>query len=154
MCLRGQSDRWAEELLAKYRGKVLFVFVYCREAHPQPDGSPPVPLGTATGAVLDDLPALTQTSSREEREARARLFRRSARLSERVLVDEEGERSVQRLFGAPAGANAVVVVDVRGRVVFKGMMTTPAGAEQALGSLRSNHHPARTHPLTRKAIPG
>jgi hypothetical protein len=137
-------------LAAKYRGKVLFVFVYGREAHAQAEGTPPPPW---TGAAAKDLPALTQTNSREEREVRARLFRRWARLADLVLVDEGGDRSVQRLFGAPEEGNAVVVVDRNGRVVFKALSATAGGAERTLDDLASGREPHRLRLLSPKTVP-
>jgi hypothetical protein len=96
----------------------------------------------------DDLPTLTQTSSRGEREARAELFRQCIKLSDRVLVDEEGDRSAQRLYGAPEGGNAVFVVDARGRVVFKAMIATAADAERTLEDLTSGREPHRMRLLS------
>jgi hypothetical protein len=128
-------------LAAGYRGKVLFVFVYCREAHPRERGGTTLPW---LGAAADDLPPLTQTHSRGERQARAECFRRRATWPDRVLVDEEGDQSVQRLYGAPEQWNAVFVVDARGRVVFKAEMAIAAAAKPTLEALLSGREPPRT----------
>jgi hypothetical protein len=128
-------------MAAQYRGKVLFVFVYCREAHPYEGGDPRLPwLGDAADAFLP----FTQTHSWGEREARAELFRRRAKLADRVLVDEEGDRSVQRLYGAPDNRNAVFVMDARWRVVFKGELATAAAAKPTLEAVISGREPPRT----------
>jgi hypothetical protein len=141
LCLTGQSDRAAEDLAAQYRGKALFVFVYCREIHPYQGGEPRL---LWLGDWADDLPPFTQTHSRGEREPRAELFRRHAILSDRILVDEEGNRSVRQLYGAPEGANAVFVVDARGRIVFKAEMSVAAAAKPTLEALTAGREPPRT----------
>jgi hypothetical protein len=72
-------------------------------------------------------------------------------VSDRVLVDEDGDRSAQRLFGAPDDHSAIFVVDSRRRVVFKAEMAVPAGTGETLGALLSGAEPPRLRqrvPLT------
>jgi hypothetical protein len=121
VCRAGQSDTAGEAFAARYKRRVLSVFVYCRETHPlagEAVGGLALPKDGETPSVGGML-LLSQTRSREERAERARLFRRQAKLFDWVLVDEEGEQSVQRLYNAATSMNSVFVVDGRGRVAYK-----------------------------------
>jgi hypothetical protein len=101
---------------AKYRGKVLFAFVYCQETHPMGEGASHWWSGLP---FYGGLPVLSRTRNVEERATRAALFRQRAKVSEWILVDEDNDRSVHRLYGAPGNINALLVVDLKGRVVVK-----------------------------------
>jgi thiol-disulfide isomerase/thioredoxin len=91
-------------LARKYEGKIEFVIIYCREAHPEMRSM------EATG----DLPVLDQTNNREERADRATRFGREMKVPQRILVDEDGEDSIQQRYGELP--NQTIVVDVTGVV--------------------------------------
>jgi peroxiredoxin len=139
LCLAGQSAA-ARELAEKYRDRATFVVVYCQEAHPEQDSQLPV---RALVPGYEGLPPLPQTVGRQERAARARLFRQRAGVPGRVLVDEDGDRSVQRLYGANAHQNALFVIDVRGRVTFRWELAPLPEVDGFLGAHLSGEKPPR-----------
>src|SRR5262245_13198035 len=94
--------RWTRE---RYQGRVEFLFVYTKEAHP--DGAVPVYTGGWT-------PVLPQTTTWQERAERAARFRTEQEVAKLILVDEEGEKNVKRLYGD--SDYLAVVVDPSGRV--------------------------------------
>jgi len=97
-----------EAVATKYKDKVTFVFVYCREAHPEGDR-----LKTTT----KDGQAIPQALTSRERKAMAENFCKDMQLARRILVDEFGDKSVQRLYGGMP--NPTLVIDVDGKVALK-----------------------------------
>src|SRR5207248_392486 len=106
-CVRSADGM--EDVAKKYEGRAEFLFVYCKEAHPdQPtvlpgDGAP--------------LPALPQTRTWDERAGRAKSYCSAKQPTARVLVDVDGPDGVQGLYGG--GQNQVVFIDGRGRIALK-----------------------------------
>ncbi len=74
------------------------------------------------------------------------MFRRKAKLSDRVLVDEEGEQSVQRLYHAATSGNSVFVVDGSGRIAYKEQMVLVSQVEKCLQTLLSREDGAPVRP--------
>jgi hypothetical protein len=99
-----------EAVAKKYAERVVFLFVYCREAHPT-DG----PRANNTRTKSGDK--IKQATSRAEREETARTFCEDMKLSRRILVDEFDGRSAQRLYGGLN--NPTVVIDVEGTMALK-----------------------------------
>jgi thiol-disulfide isomerase/thioredoxin len=95
-----------KSLARKYNGKVEFVIVYCKEAHPG------MKMKSMTGH--GDLPVLEQTNSFQERVERAARFGREMKIPQRILVDEDGENSIQEMYSDLP--NQTIVVDVSGVV--------------------------------------
>ncbi len=114
----------------KYKDRVEFLFIYCKEAHPDaPDMLLP--------GTKETLPALPQTSAGEDRSNRARSYCSAKQPTARVLVDVDGPESVQELYGGEP--NQVVVIDAQGRVAFKeGTGRLPGGLDAFL----QDHFPA------------
>jgi hypothetical protein len=88
----------------------------------------------------EGLPVLARTRNVEERATRAALFRQRAKVSERILVDEDNDRSVHRLYGAPDNINALFAIDLKGRVVVKVQGRMPAALDSSLDALLA-HRP-------------
>ena len=99
-----------DALARKYEGQAEFLFVYCREAHPNQPGMQPL-MGK------EELPVLPQTQQGEDRAGRARSYCSVKQPTARVLVDVDGAGSVQDLYGG--GQNQVIVIDAAGRVALK-----------------------------------
>ena len=93
-------------LARKYDGKIEFVIIYCREAHPG--------MKMKSMGGVGDLPLLEQTNNREERAERAARFGREMKIPQRILVDEDGDDSIQQRYGE--WPNQTIVVDVTGVV--------------------------------------
>src|SRR5262249_17127425 len=89
----------------KYKGRAQFLFVYCRESHPE-------------GAAFrpGSVPIRRAETLREQTET-ARRFASSAKPRRRVLVDEFGEQSLLQRFGN--AENPVIVLDGQGRIALK-----------------------------------
>src|SRR5262245_21770439 len=96
-----------EALAKNYHAAAESLFVYCREAHTKPFGT----LGDRLG------PPRPQTHSWEERAERARSFRQQYKVGRHVLVDEDGEGSVQQLYGGKD--NQLVVIGPDGCIALK-----------------------------------
>jgi len=96
-----------ETLARKYRGRVDFLFVYCREAHP--DGDPRVKTRTKKNEPIK------QPKSIEERKRIARQFCADMKMSRRILVDGFTD-SVQRKYGGRP--NPTIVLDVDGKIAL------------------------------------
>jgi hypothetical protein len=97
-----------ETVAKKYKGKAEFVFVYCREAHPdRPVKSPASKYGKR----------INQARTAAERMETAQLFCQDMKMTRRILVDEFGDKSVQRLYGGMP--NPTMVVDVDGKLALK-----------------------------------
>jgi hypothetical protein len=122
---RVQSPSPLDEIIQKYQGKVEFLFVYGREAVPEPEA--PFEIGPGNFRKLirefEDLPPLVQTYSWEERVKRAALFAQKTKTLRRILVDNDGQDSVGEMY--EAGHLRTVVVDFQGRIVLR-RMTIPA----------------------------
>src|SRR2546430_757987 len=97
-----------EAVAAKYKDRIAFVFVYCREAHPE---------GDRLKVTTKDGKAIPQAPTSRERKAMAESFCKDLRVSRRILVDEFGDKSVQRLYGGMP--NPTVVLDVDGKIALK-----------------------------------
>jgi hypothetical protein len=118
-----------DEVAAKYQDRAEFRFVYGREAHPgKPFGS------LAMGS--DPPPEYELTTTWEERAERASEFSKQKRLARPILVDEDGDASVQRLYGGRD--NQVIVIGVDGRVAFK----QPRADARALDAFLAGYLPA------------
>lgn len=98
-----------EKLAAKYKEKVDFLFVYCREAHPQGD-----PRFETKTKKNEPIP---QPKTPEERKRIAQRFCEDMKMTRRILVDEFEPRSVQRLYGGRP--NPTIVIDRAGVVALK-----------------------------------
>jgi hypothetical protein len=99
-----------EATAKKYAGKTEFLFIYCREAHPE--GDPRIKTRTKKGETIKQ--ALTMA----ERKATAQLFCEDMKATRRILLDEfVPEQSAQRRYGGLP--NPTVVIDVEGRVALK-----------------------------------
>src|SRR5437016_3227064 len=109
----GQFDL-REAIARKYHAEAEFVFVYCREAHPDKAFGT---LGNAGGVPPG------QTHTWEERAKRARSFREQLKVQRHILVDEDGDRSVQLLYGGMD--NQLIVIDLDGRLALKMAHTDP-----------------------------
>ena len=95
-------------LVKKYKGKVEFLFIYCREAHPDDEEK-------GNGPPRDRKP-IRQAKTLDDRRATAQMFCDDMKLARRILVDEFGEQSVQRVYG---GENPTIVVAAYGRIALK-----------------------------------
>jgi hypothetical protein len=93
----------------KYQGRVEFLFIYVRESHPD-QGLP------SAGKPRDRTP-IRQPATLEERTALARRFCEEMRVTRRILVDDFGQRSVQRAYGGRD--NPTIVLDRDGIVALK-----------------------------------
>src|SRR5438552_6598301 len=95
-------------LAKKYQGQVEFLFIYCREAHPDDEdkGNGPRPARKP----------IRQAQTLDDRRATAQMFCDDLKLSRRILLDEFGEDSVQRVYG---GENPTIVVAADGRIALK-----------------------------------
>ena len=111
-----------EALARKYRDRAAFLFIYCQEAHS----------GQAFGsaAASGDLLPLPGTRTWRERADRADQFRRKKGIARRLLIDEDGERSVLHLFGGKG--NPLIVVGRDGRILLKQEIADPAPLGQFL----------------------
>jgi thiol-disulfide isomerase/thioredoxin len=114
---RAQFDPM-DKLLARYRDRVDFLFIYCREAHPEKatDGSRPV----KQGPVL-------RADTYEERLQVARWLQRTMHPKRRILVDDFGDQSVFDRYFDSGFDDPLVVVDKDG-VIALGMNWTDAAA--------------------------
>lgn len=112
-----------EAVAKKYAGKLEFVFVYCREAHP--DGDPRIKARTKAGAPIKQ--ALTLAERRET----AQLFCADMKATRRIVIDEFGpEQSVQRRYGGLP--NPTVVLDRDGKIALKMAWTNGAALDHYL----------------------
>lgn len=98
-----------EAVAKKYKDRAEFVFVYCREAHPEGD--------KRFKTVTKKGEPIKQATTGAEREETARQFCQDMKLTRRILVDEFGNDSVQRLYGGRP--NPTVVIGVDGKVALK-----------------------------------
>jgi peroxiredoxin len=107
-CVLG--DFPAREAMAReFAGQAEFVFVYCKEAHPDK--------AFGSMAFSTDEFALPQTHTPAERTERALMFRTKKSVARRTLVDLSGDNSVQKLYGN--WDNQLIVIDQDGRIVLK-----------------------------------
>jgi thiol-disulfide isomerase/thioredoxin len=116
-CVMAQATR--EALAKKYQGKVDFVFVYCQEFHPD------APAGSTVGATVEG-----PTRTWDERAARAKAFRDSQASARRVLVDEDGTRSVGEIYGNRP--NPLIVVGPDGQIILKQDFADSVGLDKFL----------------------
>ncbi len=112
-----------DDLARKDEGKAEFLFIYCREAHPDQAG-----MRMLTNK--EELPVLPQTQEREDRARRARSYCSAKQPTARVLVDVDGPGSVQDLYGG--GQNQVIVIDASGRIALKQNVARPDGIDAFL----------------------
>lgn len=100
-----------EKLYQSYKGKVEFLVVYVREAHP---GSiVEVPLGDGK----TELQMIGRTSSAEDRLTNLRKVMRLARLTMPAVIDDNSGTVKQAYAGWP---DRLYVVGVDGKISFKG----------------------------------
>jgi cytochrome oxidase Cu insertion factor (SCO1/SenC/PrrC family) len=99
-----------DELAHKYQGKAEFLFVYGNEDHPGDGGSTSTSYG-----VIHTQPQVRDWQDRQEH---ARQFREEMHVQRRVLVDEDGTRSVVGRYGRHL--SAVILVSARGHVRWEG----------------------------------
>jgi hypothetical protein len=128
-CRMSQGDA-KEKLIEKYQGKVDFWFIYCREAHAADDGPTPPWM---TSYQTEKLPPLEQTHDWLGRSKHAAMFRSWAKTARVILIDQEGESSVQSLYNA--GDLLTVVVNTRGRIEFRQPVALVADLDQCLERL-------------------
>ncbi len=100
---------WLNDVAEKYHDRVLFLFVYTAEAHP------------------NDAPII---SNWDDRRKRARLVKNMVKENMRVLVDDFGAMSVQKLYGSTSNSGFVFGPDLR--LIGKLPITTPMGVEEFL----------------------
>ena len=96
-----------DDLARRDEGKAEFLFIYCREAHPDEAGMRML-------TSQEELPVLPQTREGEDRARRARLYCSAKQPRACVLVDVDGPGSVQNLYGG--GQNQVIVIDATGHI--------------------------------------
>jgi hypothetical protein len=99
-----------ESVAKKHADKVEFLFVYCREAHPQGDKR-----GRETKTKKGEV--IRQADSQAERKRIAEEFCSDLKMSRRILIDEFGEKSAQRAYGGLN--NPTVVIGVDGKIALK-----------------------------------
>lgn len=99
-----------ESVAKKYRSQAVFLFVYCREAHPEGDQK-----GRSTRTKQNQ--PIPQARSVDDRKAMARQFCDDMKMSRRIAIDDFGDKSVQRQYGG--FNNPTVVVDVDGKIALK-----------------------------------
>jgi hypothetical protein len=124
-----------EKLAAEFRGRAVFVLVYCREAHPSlpvvVGGSPSEPTMTS-GFCLTDPALLDQAGPLRPR---ARALAQAWRMeggTRRVLVDD-GSRSVELLFGQHC-TDHVVIVGRDGKIAWNAGYLSGDGLRAAVAS--------------------
>src|SRR5438093_339915 len=98
-----------EEVAKKYRDKAEFVFVYCREAHPEGEA--------AGGTRTKKNQPIAQATTPAERNETARQFCDDMRMTRRILLDAFDDESIQGPYGGLQ--NHTVVVDVEGKIALK-----------------------------------
>ena len=98
-----------ETVAKKYKDQALFLFVYCREAHP--DGDRFIKARTRNGKPIK------QAATEEERKAAAHQFCEEMKVTRPILVNEFGGNSIQRRYGGLP--NPTVVVDIDGKLALK-----------------------------------
>jgi iodothyronine deiodinase-like protein len=98
-----------EKVAKKYKDQAIFLFVYCREAHPEGD--------RFIKARTRDGKSIKQAATEEERKTAARQFCEDMKVTRRILVDEFADKSVQRLYGGLP--NPTIVVDMDGKLALK-----------------------------------
>jgi thiol-disulfide isomerase/thioredoxin len=127
-----------EDLAKAYAGAADFVFVYCKEAHP--DQAMALP-GSDAG-----LPSMPQTREGDDRAQRARAYCSAKQPTAHVLVDVDGPGSVQELYGG--GANQVIVIGSTGRVALKQTTANPREIDEWLKAAHSvdPHSPSAVRP--------
>jgi hypothetical protein len=135
-----------DRLVKNYEGRAEFLFLYGAEAVPEAEvlDAPGPDHFRALVPEYTDLPPLTQTHTWAERARRAALFAEKTKTLRRVLVDEVGEKSVSRLYGA--GHLLTVVVDLRGRVALRRESITPEKLEKELRPFLVNANPQASQP--------
>lgn len=112
-----------EATAKKYQGKAEFLFVYCREAHPE--GDPRVKARTKKGE------AIKQAQTPAERKATAQQFCEDMKATRRIVLDEFApQQSAQRLYGGLP--NPTVVVDVEGKIALKMAWTNGTALDRYL----------------------
>src|SRR5262245_44400507 len=116
-----------ETAAAKYKDRATFVFVYCREAHPE---------GNRFKVTTKEGKAIPQAPTARERKAMAALFCKDLQLTRRILIDEFGEGSVQRLYGGMP--NPTIVIDVDGKIALKMAWTGGEEQDRYLGRFLAN----------------
>jgi hypothetical protein len=119
-----------EQLAAKYDGKVDFVFIYCKEAHPIEAQS--------IGNLVERL-------------EQARKFVREMNVKQRVLVDDFDPRSVQALYGSLDDSG--FVLDKEGRVVLKLAIASPQRVEDAVRECLGLPPLQRSYPMEMPVFP-
>lgn len=98
-----------EELARRLEGKVDFLFIYTREAHPR---------DTASGPTTPGEPAAAEGWATGERLRAARAFAEPGNGPRRVLVDGFGLQSAHRRYGS-LYPNPVSVVDANGIIALQ-----------------------------------
>jgi hypothetical protein len=99
-----------EQVAKKYKSQAAFLFVYCREAHPD-DGSGGFRGHTREGKTIPQAKTVT------ERRKTARRFCDDMNAARRILIDEFDGANVQRRYGGLP--NPTVVVDLDGKLALK-----------------------------------
>jgi hypothetical protein len=98
-----------EAVAQKYREQAEFLFVYCREAHPEG--------GPGGGTRTKQNKPIPQAVTPAERRETARQFCEDLRATQRVLVDDFAWASVQQLYGGMP--NPTYVIDIDGKIALK-----------------------------------
>lgn len=138
-----------EEVAKKHKDKVEFLFLYCREAHP--DGDPRVKTRTKDGK------AIPQATTDKERREMAKAFCDDMKMTRRILVDEFDNKSVQRLYGGLP--NPTLVIDVDGKMALKMAWTNGEALDRYLekflaGGGKLDRELAKSVPVSGPGGPG
>jgi hypothetical protein len=117
-----------EKVAQKYKGKAEFIFVYCREAHPEGQRQPAGRTQTGKG--------IKQADTIQDRKTTAEKFCDDMKMSRRILVDDFGDQSAQRKYGNLN--NPTVVIDVNGKVALKMAWTNGQALDKFLEPFLKN----------------
>jgi hypothetical protein len=121
-----------ERLARRFAGRVRFLVLYTREAHPVGSASPYTGeewdpwINRITGVRVAD------TTATEDRRRRAQVVRDRIGLVSLVVVDPEGDPGWRALGRAPSAA---FVIDREGRVVARQAWVDPAALRRVLDGM-------------------
>jgi thiol-disulfide isomerase/thioredoxin len=121
------------KLAERYRGKAKFVFIYCREAHPDPAR---VSQSEDDEIFPDEGARMARMRNRQDA---AKTFCNFTNKDWTVLVDEVAEKSVYHAFVLGLG-NPLFVVDREGRIALALEWTDATELEKFLQKLGVTRH--------------
>jgi hypothetical protein len=119
-----------EAVAKKHSERAVFLFVYCREAYPGGQrGGPPRSLMSPSARRAPPLP---QASTAEERKQAAERFCADLKLTRRIILDDFGDKSLQRAYGTHP--NPTIVIDLNGKIALKMAWTNAAALDTFLAA--------------------